>query len=133
MIRHLRTLLFSFSSGHAAEDFAALKSHVGRAVRAGLPIAFGTDAGVIPHGSNAKEFIFLQELGLKPIEVLRTATTQGAAALGMVGTVGVLEAGTAADVIAVEGNPMEDVTALQRVVFVMHGGIVIKQPSTGQP
>jgi imidazolonepropionase-like amidohydrolase len=77
-----------------------MQLHLRDAVGKGLPIAFGTDAGVIPHGSNAREFEFLRDLGLQPIDVIRAATIRAADAIGMPGRIGVLEEGASADVIA---------------------------------
>lgn len=118
--------LFSFST-QPPEDVAAVQSHLREAIAAGLPIAFGTDAGVIPHGSNAREFAYLRDLGLEPLEVIRAATTHAADAVGMRGTIGVLEADSSADVIAVDGDPLRDVAALQRIRFVMSRGVVVKR------
>ena len=94
------------------------------AVRDGLPIAFGTDAGVIPHGQNAKEFIELAAIGLKPADAIRSATIAAASAVGLAGEIGVLKPGATADIIAVEGNPLVDLAALQKVKFVMKAGRV---------
>ena len=96
-----------------------------RAIAAGVPIAFGTDAAVIPHGHNAREFGVLVQLGMSPLEAIRSATLSAVDLLG-VDDRGVLEPGTLADMIAVEGDPLRDVTALERVVWVMHGGRVVR-------
>ncbi len=112
---------------HAAE---ALRQHVGPAVRAGLPLAFGTDAGVIPHGTNAREFDALAAAGLSPIDLIRAATVSSAHAVGMAGQVGTLAPRFFADVIAVAGNPLDDPSALGRIVFVMKGGRVYLGPGT---
>jgi imidazolonepropionase-like amidohydrolase len=95
------------------------------AIAAGVPIAYGTDAAVIPHGDNGKEFEVLVRLGMSPLEAVRTATVNAADLLG-VDDRGVIEAGRLADLIAVEGNPLEDVTTLERVRWVMHGGRQIR-------
>jgi imidazolonepropionase-like amidohydrolase len=102
--------------------YEQLQKHLGAAVRDGLSIAFGTDAGVLRHGENAKEFMELAALGLKPVEAIRTATVEAAKAVGLGGQTGVLKVGTLADIIAVEGNPLNDLTALQKVTFVMKAG-----------
>ena len=114
--------LFSLKGSVSPEVYEKLRSHLAAAIRDGLPIAFGTDAGVIRHGENAKEFAELAALGLKPLEAIRTATIEAAKAVGMEGQIGVLKAGAFADIIAVEGNPLNDLTALQKVKFVMKAG-----------
>ena len=94
-----------------------------RQVLAGpVPIAFGTDAGVIPHGRNAREFGALVRHGLSPARALRAATVDAAASLGLSDRIGRLASGMMADVIAVDGDPLADVTTLERVRFVMQGG-----------
>jgi imidazolonepropionase-like amidohydrolase len=96
-----------------------------RQVLAGpVPIAFGTDAGVIPHGRNAREFGALVRHGMSPARALRAATVDAAAAIGLADRIGRLAAGMVADIIAVEGDPLVDVTALEHVRFVMQGGRV---------
>jgi len=117
--------LFSLASA-APDHLAALHARMRDAVAAGLPVAFGTDAGVIPHGANGREFEHLASIGLDALASLRAATLWGARAVGMAGDIGVLAPGRLADVIAVEGNPLRDVRALQRVRFVMKDGKVFK-------
>jgi len=119
--------LFSLKANVPATVYDKLQKHLGAAFREGLPIAFGTDAGVIRHGQNAKEFLELAAMGLKPIETIRAATTQAAAAVGLANQVGVLKSGTRADIIAVEGNPLDDLNALQKVTFVMKAGQIINR------
>lgn len=89
----------------------------------GLKIAFGTDAGVYPHGNNAKEFGDQVELGQTPIAAIRSASVVAAELLG-VDDRGRLEPGLLADVTAVRGNPLEDIRELERVTFVIKGGQV---------
>ncbi|MFN2421999.1 MAG: amidohydrolase family protein [Gemmatimonadota bacterium] len=103
------------------------KENLRRAIRAGVPIAFGTDAAVFPHGENAKEFAALVERGMAPLEAIRSATIHAADLLG-VDDRGVIAAGKLADLIAVPGNPLQDVHALENVRFVMLGGDVVKEP-----
>ncbi len=91
------------------------------AIAAGVKIAFGTDAAVIPHGQNAREFAVYVECGMAPIDAIRSATLNAADLLGFSDR-GEIAPGKLADLIAVPGNPLEDVTALERVTFVMHGG-----------
>ena len=99
---------------------------VTRAREFGVPIAFGTDAGVFPHGKNAGEFALLRAAGLTDREALASATTDAARVLGLENEIGRLAVGFAADIIAVEGNPLEDVTVLEKVDFVMTRGRVVE-------
>ena len=96
------------------------------AVKAGVKIAFGTDAAVFPHGDNAKEFAAYVEAGMSPLEALRSATINAAELLG-VDDRGRIAKGLLADIVAVPGNPLEDITATERVSFVMKGGVVYKR------
>jgi imidazolonepropionase-like amidohydrolase len=100
----------------------------GRAYKAGVKIAFGTDQGVAPHGTNAKEFEYMVEAGMPPLEAIRAATLHGAQVMGMEKDIGTLEAGKLADVIAVPGDPSRDITAMTRVAFVMKDGKVYRKP-----
>ncbi len=95
-----------------------------RAIAAGVKIAFGTDAGVYPHGENAHEFAVYVKLGMSPLDALRTATLRAADLLGVTDR-GVIEAGKLADLVAVPGNPLRDITATERVSWVMLGGKVV--------
>ncbi|HEX4936754.1 MAG TPA: amidohydrolase family protein, partial [Gemmatimonadaceae bacterium] len=95
-----------------------------RALAAGIPIGFATDAMVIPHGDNAKEFAERVRLGESPMAAIVSATSLNAEVIGWQDRVGTLAKGMLADVIAVPGNPLEDITALQRVAFVMKGGTI---------
>jgi imidazolonepropionase-like amidohydrolase len=95
-----------------------------RAYAGGVKIAFGTDSGVSNHGENAREFAYMVEAGMPPMEVILSATRNAADLLGASDSVGSIQAGRFADVIAVAGDPLKDITELQRVVFVMKGGIV---------
>jgi imidazolonepropionase-like amidohydrolase len=97
-----------------------------KAFAAGVKVAFGTDAAVYPHGLNAHEFAVYVRLGMSPLQAIQTATIHGADLLGWSSKIGTLEAGKWADLIAVEGNPLKDVTTLQQVKFVMKGGEVVK-------
>lgn len=104
-----------------------LERHMRTAAAAGLPVVFGTDAGVIPHGTNAREFERLIGIGLSPAGAIRAATADAARAIGRGGQIGVLRAGYAADVIGVQGAPLEDVAVLEKVTFVMKSGKVVKR------
>ncbi len=100
-----------------------------KAHRAGVPIAFGTDCGVCPHGSNAQEFLFMVEGGMAPMTAIQSATTVTAKILGIWDETGSVTTGRAADLIAVAGDPIADVTQLQDVRFVMRSGRVHKSPA----
>jgi len=99
------------------------------AVQGGVRIAFGTDAGVFPHGTNAHEFELLVRYGgLTPMQAIQTATGNAAALLGMERDIGTVAAGRYADLVAVSGDPLADVALLRTVAFVMKGGEVVKGP-----
>ena len=89
-------------------------------------MAFGTDAAVYPHGLNAHEFAVLVKLGLTPLQSIQAATINAADLLGWSDKIGAVEYGKWADIIAVDGDPVQDVTTLERVKFVMKGGEVVK-------
>jgi imidazolonepropionase-like amidohydrolase len=98
-----------------------------RAVAAGVKTAFGTDAGVFPHGQNARQFAFMVKYGMSPLQALRAATFEAAALMGWSDRMGAVAAGYYADLIAVAGDPLRDITELERVTFVMKGGLVYKR------
>jgi imidazolonepropionase-like amidohydrolase len=100
-----------------------------KAAKAGVKIAFGTDAGVYPHGWNAKQFAYMVRWGMTPLEAIRSATVKAADLLGWSDRVGAIGPGLYADLIAVRGDPLRDITELQRVTFVMKGGQVYKSSS----
>ena len=103
------------------------------AVKMGVRISFGTDAAVFPHGQNAKEFKLMVDLGMNPIDALKSATANDAELLGIAQKVGTLEKGKLADVIAMPGDPTANITATEHVSFVMKEGKIIRQgPSTAQ-
>ena len=98
-----------------------------RALKAGVKFAFGTDAGVYPHGENARQFALLvKHLGLAPIDAVRMATTNAADLMGWSNRVGRIAPGCYADMIAVAGDPLGDVSELERVQWVMKGGVVYR-------
>lgn len=97
-----------------------------RAYKAGVPIAFGTDAGVFRHGRNAVEFQYMVEAGMPPLAAIKSATYHTAKLLGKLDELGTLEAGKIADIIAVAADPLQDIKALQNVAFVMKEGVVYK-------
>ncbi|MGA9797071.1 MAG: amidohydrolase family protein [Rhizomicrobium sp.] len=98
-----------------------------RAHEAHLKVAFGTDSSVSPHGENAREFALMVKAGFSPLEAIQAATTNGADHLQLSKEVGSLAPGKQADIVAVAGDPLNDVTILQHVVFVMKGGVIFKQ------
>jgi imidazolonepropionase-like amidohydrolase len=111
-----------------AKAAAAARSDMFRnAVKMGVKISFGTDAAVYPHGQNAKEFKLMVDLGMAPIDALRSATANDAELLGVVQKVGTLEKGKLADIVAMPGDPTADITATERVAFVMKEGKIIRQ------
>ena len=99
-----------------------------RAYRGGVTIAFGTDSGVSHHGENAREFAYMVEAGMSETDAIISATINAARLLGLDDSVGTIEVGKAADLIATAGNPLLDISELERVVFVMRGGRVYKGP-----
>ena len=112
--------------GKAREVMPAARKNVTRAFAAGVKVGFGTDAAVYPHGLNAHEFAVMVKLGLTPLQAIQAATINDADLLGWSDKVGTLEPGKWADVVAVDGDPLADVTTLERVKFVMKGGEIIK-------
>jgi imidazolonepropionase-like amidohydrolase len=96
-----------------------------KAIRAGVKIAYGTDAGAMAHGHNARQFALLVEAGMSPLDAIRSATMAAADLMG-VSDRGTLEAGQLADVVAVPGDPLADVHAMERVDFVMKGGVIFR-------
>ena len=97
-----------------------------KAVLGGARMAFGTDGGVYPHGDNAKQFIYMVDYGLKPLEAIRSATLNAAELMGLKDLAGAVEKGLWADVIAVQGDPLANVKLLESVQFVMKGGKVYR-------
>ncbi len=104
-----------------------IQATAGRAYKAGVKIAFGTDAAVYPHGQNAKEFVYMVEAGMPPAYALQAATTHAAELLRKSADLGSVEAGKLADIVAVPGNPLEDIALMQQVGFVMKDGVVVRQ------
>ena len=102
------------------------RANIQKAMRAGVKIALGTDAAVYPHGLNAHELGVYVRLGMTPLQAIQSATVNGADLLGWSDRVGSIEAGKYADIVAVDGDPLKDVTTLERVKFVMKGGETVK-------
>lgn len=100
-----------------------------KAMAKGVKITFGTDVGAYEHGTSAQEFERMVAYGMKPIDAIRSATLRGAELLRMENQIGTIEPGKYADIIAVQGNPLQDISALQNVSFVMKAGQIYKQPT----
>ena len=105
------------------------RESLSRAIAAGVRVAFGTDAGVFPHGDNAKEFAVLVERGMSPLQAIQAATIHAADLLDVPDR-GRIAEGLLPDLIAVRGNPLDDIRTLEDVVFVMKGGVVYKRPES---
>ena len=97
-----------------------------RAVQAGVKVGYGTDTGSIPFGQNGKQFFYMVKYGLTPMQAIQSATTWAADVMNWSDRIGSLDPGKYADLIAVTGNPLDDITILERVPFVMKGGQVVK-------
>jgi len=127
--------IFDYFARHAASPAAAAREQAllevkirefKRQVAAGIPFAVGSDVGPFPHGTQAVELELMVRYGMKPLAALQADLINGAKLLGWEGQIGQLKPGYFADVIAVPGNPLEDITAVERVTFVMKGGVVIR-------
>ena len=131
--------------GHAQElkipaEFVAKEKALGqlqrdnfaKAVKAGVKIAFGTDAGVYPHGENARQFAYMVKYGCTPARAIRSATSDAAELLGKSNDVGRIAPGRYADLVAVKGDPLDNVKVLESIDFVMKGGKVVRDPSSSQ-
>lgn len=123
---YVASTLTSFQTMPDAEARQLLWSRMQAAHRAGVRIVLGTDAGVVPHGSNAKEFAALVQLGMTALEAIRAGTVNAAIALGIADQVGTLEVGKVADLVAVAGNPLTDITAMEHVTLVVKNGRIIE-------
>lgn len=146
MIKHNTFLVPTISAGKAAAKMAEIPGYLppivakkareigpvsqanfGRAYKKGVQIAFGTDAGVSPHGANGKEFGFMHEMGMPIMETIQAATVTNADLLGMSNELGQLKEGFIADIVAVDEDPTKNVATLENVVFVMKEGVVYKK------
>lgn len=103
-----------------------IHSTFGKAYKAGVKIAFGTDAGVYAHGKNWLEFVYMTEVGMPAMEAIQSATVAAADLIGVSDKIGSIEKGKLADIIAVEGDPVKDIQAMGKVSFVMKDGVVYK-------
>jgi imidazolonepropionase-like amidohydrolase len=128
--------IVEFFADHAASPAQAERERQGLEVHArnfakqlaaGVPIAMGSDVGPFPHGTQAREFVLMAKYGMTPLASLQAGTINGAKLLGWQGQIGALKPGYLADVIAVPGNPLTDISVLQKVTFVMKGGVVYRK------
>ena len=128
--------IFEYFADHAATPARAEYEHkmldlkvqdFRKQVAAGVPMAVGSDVGPFPHGTQAEEFVLMVKHGMSPLAVLQADLIHGAKLLGWDGQIGVLEAGYLADVIAVSGDPLQDISALKNVSFVMKGGVIYRK------
>ena len=104
------------------------KQEFRKQLAAGVPMAVGSDVGPFPHGTQAREYLLMVEYGMKPLDALQAGLLNGATLLGWRNEIGALKPGYFADIVAVPGNPLEDIHALERVAFVMKGGIIYWRP-----
>ena len=103
------------------------RKNIANAIKQGVPVAFGTDAAVYPHGLNAHEFAVYVKLGMTPLAAIQSATVNASRLLGWDDRIGTIEKNKYADLVAVKGDPLKDVTELERVQFVMKGGKVVRR------
>ena len=94
---------------------------------AGVPMAMGSDVGPFPHGTQAREFVLMVKYGMSPLAALQAGTLNGAKLLGWEDQIGALKPGYFADIIAVSGDPLQDISVLQKVAFVMKGGMIYRK------
>jgi imidazolonepropionase-like amidohydrolase len=127
LLENIQTLhMPEFLAAKAREVEPAARRNLSHAFQSGVKVAFGTDAGVYPHGLNAREFNSMVRAGLSPLAAVQAATVNAADLLGWRDRVGAIEPGKWADILAVDGDPLGDVTTLENVKFVMKGGQVYK-------
>jgi len=128
--------IFEYFAGHAATPAQGAREHemlevkaqdFKKQIAAGVPMAVGSDVGPFPHGTQAREFVLMVKYGMAPLAVLQADLLNGAKLLGWEGQIGALESGYFADVVAVSGDPLEDIGVLQNVAFVMKDGIIYKK------
>jgi imidazolonepropionase-like amidohydrolase len=119
------------ASQRAAENETRMLEFHAREFRtqlaAGVPMAMGSDVGPFPHGTQAREFVLMVKYGMTPLAALQAGTVNGAKLLGWQDQIGVLKAGYLADIVAVPGDPLQDIGVLQNVAFVMKGGAIYKK------
>jgi imidazolonepropionase-like amidohydrolase len=128
--------IFEYFADHAATPEQAAREHqmldlkvleFRKQVAAGVPMAVGSDVGPFPHGTQARELVLMVKYGMAPLAVLQADLLNGAKLLGWDGQIGALEPGYLADVVAVSGDPLQDISAVEKVSFVMKGGVVYKK------
>jgi len=129
--------IFEYFADHAANPEVAARERAmfdyhaaefKKQMAAGIPFAVGSDVGPFPHGTQARELVLMNKLGMPAADVLKADLLNGAKLLGWAGQIGELKSGYFADIIAVPGNPLEDISVTQHVSFVMKGGLVYKRP-----
>ncbi len=129
-------VIFEYFAEHAASPAAAAREHAlldykiaefKKQVAAGIPFAVGSDVGPFPHGTQAREMELMVRYGMKPLAVLQADMIEGAKLLGWEGQIGKLKSGYLADIVAVPGNPLDDIGVVEHVRFVMKGGEVVRQ------
>jgi imidazolonepropionase-like amidohydrolase len=132
--------ILEYFAAHANPQFASpsklLEIHAReflKVLAAGVPVAMGSDVGPFPHGTQAREFTLMVKYGMTPLAAIQAGTLNGAKLLGWEGQIGALKPGYFADVVAVSGNPLEDIGALAHVTFVMKGGVVYRKPARTIP
>ncbi len=125
-----------YFANHAATPAQSARTHqmldlhaqeFRKQIAAGVPMAAGSDVGPFPHGTQAREFVLMAQYGMAPLAVLQADMLNGAKLLGWQGQIGELKAGYFADVVAVAGNPLQDMSAVQKVTFVMKGGVIYRR------
>jgi imidazolonepropionase-like amidohydrolase len=127
LMENYKTLGFTTSMIEKANLVIPIaRQHLSHAFQSGLKVAFGTDAAVYPHGLNGHEFATMVKMGLPPLKAIQAATVNAADLIGWSDRVGTLDPGKFADIVAVEGDPVADVSVLENVRFVMKGGQVVK-------
>jgi imidazolonepropionase-like amidohydrolase len=128
--------IFEYFAEHASNPRQGARMHqlldlkveeFKKQVTAGVPMAAGSDVGPFPHGTQAREFELMVNYGMTPLAVLQADLLNGAKLLGWEGQIGLLEPGYFADIVAVSGNPLENISVLKSVSFVMKGGVVYKK------
>jgi imidazolonepropionase-like amidohydrolase len=128
--------IFEYFAEHAATPQRGAHEHqildlkvqeFKKQIATGIPMAVGSDVGPFPHGTQARELVLMVKYGMSPLAVLQADLLNGAKLLGWEGQIGSLEPGCLADVIAITGDPLEDISAVNHVDFVMKGGVVYKK------
>jgi imidazolonepropionase-like amidohydrolase len=128
--------IFDYFAEHAATASQAAREHTmsdlhqkefRKQIAAGVPMTVGSDVGPFPHGTQAREFVLMVKYGMSPLAVIQADLINGAKLLGWDGQIGALESGYLADIIAVAGDPLRDISALENVSFVMKGGVIYKK------